>query len=267
MIGDSFILGDGAENNLSLADSAVSLVMQGKLDRIFGSGRYEILNFGLKGVNTLDELFILKEFVLKYNPDLVILAVSGNDWYFQDYNPDPYVYCDVESSFSGRIIHSLSRTSVVFNYFDKRLRKDRMSSSDEEGIFNRKCFNISISRIGSTLSNEKILSFAPYIFDSYNPDPNPENIFKDLESEEDVNSEIDFVHSCLESVGFIYVDTYPFIMNLTNREVFADDQYHFSRKVNYLIADIILNHILDRRLIPGCQSIDCESKKATLSHE
>lgn len=262
MIGDSFILGDGTEKNLSLADSAVPLVLQRQLDSFFGSGRYEVLNFGLKGANTLDESFIIREHVLKYKPDLVILAVSGNDWNFQDYNLDSHLYCDIGGSFRDRILDYLSVKSAVFRYFDESFQMNQRPSRGEKWSFNMRCLNRSISRISSMLNNELIPSFALYIYESYVPEADPENHFGDMEPEKDVVNEMRFFHSCFRSAGLDYIDTYPRLMNLTIREAFSDDQYHFSRKANYMIADVAFGHLIDSGLLVDCRSIGCEFENA-----
>lgn len=45
----------------------------------FGGRRAEVLSFGVSGYGTAQELIVLREHVLKYSPDLVILAVTTNN--------------------------------------------------------------------------------------------------------------------------------------------------------------------------------------------
>lgn len=72
MLGDSYV--EAAQ--LALDDS-VSKVLQRALA---ATGRYEVLNFGVSGYGTAQEYLQLREFGLKFDPDLVVLCVtSGND--------------------------------------------------------------------------------------------------------------------------------------------------------------------------------------------
>jgi len=73
VLGDSFTMGV----NVEFTDVYTS-VLQDKFDQM-GSNRYEILNFGGADYDTRQELEILKEKVLKFNPDLVIVGFVLND--------------------------------------------------------------------------------------------------------------------------------------------------------------------------------------------
>jgi len=263
IIGDSFMLGVSTEKNISLEDSAVPLLLQKKLDDAFGVVKYEVLNFGLEGANTLDEFFILKEITLKYKPDVVILAVSGNDWNFHDYNINPFVHCAADGFFSENLFSFLSTRSKLFNYFYMRFQNNNNPASwlaRYLSQFNRECLKQSLFRMNAVLSSENITSFAVYIYEIYFPSAQLNRTFKELDRAEEVAFEIQFFHSCFESAGFTYVDTFPLFMNLTAKEVFADDHYHFSRKGNDLIAELIFSYMLENKLIPACQKQDCAAK-------
>lgn len=70
--------------------------------------RYEVLNFGVEGYGTLQELEMLKSKGLKYNPDLIILNYVLND-------PDPGEYY-FNKTF-------LMRHSALVRYFSYRIKK------------------------------------------------------------------------------------------------------------------------------------------------
>ena len=263
IIGDSFMLGVSTEKNISLEDSAVPLLLQKKLDDAFGVAKYEVLNFGLEGANALDEFFILKEITLKYKPDVVVLAVNGNDWNFHDYNINPFVHCAADGIFSENLFNFLSTRSKLFNYFYMRFQNNNNPSfwlARYLSQFNRECLKQSLFRMSAVLSSENITSFAVYIYDIYFPDAPPDRTFKELDRAEEVAFEIQFFHSCFESAGFTYVDTFPLFMNLTAKEVFADDHYHFSRKGNDLIAELVFSYMPENKLLPDCKIINCTKK-------
>lgn len=69
---------------------------------------YEVLNFGVEGYNTFQELELLKTKGLKYNPDLIILNYILND-------PEPGEYY-----FNKNF---LMRHSVLVRYFTYRIKK------------------------------------------------------------------------------------------------------------------------------------------------
>lgn len=69
VLGDSFVFGWGIRDS----EDRFSNILEAKLSN------YEVINFGIIGANTEKELEILKEYGLKYNPDLVIMAYVLND--------------------------------------------------------------------------------------------------------------------------------------------------------------------------------------------
>ena len=73
-IGDSFTYGWGIENS----NDVYPKVLERKLNNI-SDINYEVLNFGLPDSNTEDELLIIKEKALKYDPDVIILGYYIND--------------------------------------------------------------------------------------------------------------------------------------------------------------------------------------------
>ena len=70
VLGDSFTWGHGVDD-----DKVYTRV----LERIVGG--VEVLNFGLSGSSTDQQLLILKRHVLAYQPDLVLLMVTRNDFF------------------------------------------------------------------------------------------------------------------------------------------------------------------------------------------
>ena len=72
VIGDSFTFGQGIEEK-----DRVSNLLGSYLD---SKGRYQVLNFGKPGAETIHELSLLRDLVLKTEPDFVILQ-----WYINDF--------------------------------------------------------------------------------------------------------------------------------------------------------------------------------------
>ncbi len=76
-LGDSFTFGSGIKN---VNDTFLKLIEK-KLNSQEGRNvQYEVLNFGIAGRDTEDELNILKEKALKYDPDIIIISYVLNDF-------------------------------------------------------------------------------------------------------------------------------------------------------------------------------------------
>jgi hypothetical protein len=70
------ILGDSYTDALQLPeDSAFPAILERTLNNTL-PGRYEVLNFGVGGFGTGQELLMLRHYALKYEPDAVILAFA-----------------------------------------------------------------------------------------------------------------------------------------------------------------------------------------------
>jgi lysophospholipase L1-like esterase len=73
-LGDSVTFGQG----VNLSDS-FSKVLERKLN-LNSTRRYEVLNFGVFGYGTLNELELLERKALNYSPDIVVLMMLDNDY-------------------------------------------------------------------------------------------------------------------------------------------------------------------------------------------
>lgn len=74
VIGDSFTFGQGVELNQTYPKQLEFL-----LNANSNNTHYEIMNFGVPGYNTFQEVQFLKDKALKYNPNMVIVGYLSND--------------------------------------------------------------------------------------------------------------------------------------------------------------------------------------------
>jgi hypothetical protein len=103
------MLGDSETFSFMLPQNdALSSQLQELLNKNSPSLHYEVLNFGVEGYNTLQELEQLKTKGLKYQPDLIILNYVLND-------PEPGEYY-FNKTF-------LMRHSALVRYFTCRIKK------------------------------------------------------------------------------------------------------------------------------------------------
>lgn len=72
-LGDSFTFGAGVKD---INDTYLKILEK----NLNENGNYEVLNFGLPGLTTKDELNILKNKALKYDPDIIIVGYVLNDF-------------------------------------------------------------------------------------------------------------------------------------------------------------------------------------------
>lgn len=81
VLGDSFTFGQGVYK----VEDTNPKKLEELLNKSFGKKKYEVFNFGERGINTKEELKILKDYGLKYKPDLVIINFYIDDADFKRY--------------------------------------------------------------------------------------------------------------------------------------------------------------------------------------
>lgn len=74
ILGDSFTFGVGVND----AD-VYSAILQNKLDVFYDRGKINVINLGILGIGTAQELLLYKKEGIKYNPDIVIVQFCSND--------------------------------------------------------------------------------------------------------------------------------------------------------------------------------------------
>lgn len=74
-IGDSFVFGQGVELEDSIPKQLENLLNENS------SAKYEVMNCGVIGYNLEQEIGLMKKKVRRFNPDMIIFLISGNDIY------------------------------------------------------------------------------------------------------------------------------------------------------------------------------------------
>jgi len=89
VMGDSFTFGVGVK-----AEETYAYVLQKSLDRS-ESGQYEVLNFGVSSFSPILELVYLKKELVRYEPDMLVLALDLCDVQ-DDYFYEPHLVYDAK---------------------------------------------------------------------------------------------------------------------------------------------------------------------------
>ncbi len=110
LIGDSFAFGKYVSEN------TLSERMELALSRICPGRKFEVLNMGVEGYNSMQELEVLKTKGLKYNPDMVVVYYCFND-------PDcPEYY--FKKNFINE--HSMVARYIIYRIKKYLIKKDRI---------------------------------------------------------------------------------------------------------------------------------------------
>jgi lysophospholipase L1-like esterase len=100
--------------------------------KTFGARRVEVLNFGVSGYGTAQELQVLRHYVLPYAPDVVLLAFfAGNDVRNNSYQLEPYRI---------RPFFTLSNGNLILND-DFRSHPDYLKANTPAVRFKVTCIN------------------------------------------------------------------------------------------------------------------------------
>jgi len=118
MLGDSITKGTGVRLGETFSDRLEAMLNQ--KSRQAGSAlRYDVMNFGVGGYNITSEIEVLKEFGLKYRPDIVVLNYFFND--NEEYSFNYY-------HFMGKPHISAAEKNLVYQYYldSGRFRLNRL---------------------------------------------------------------------------------------------------------------------------------------------
>lgn len=115
LLGDSFTFGWGVEQPQAFAQ-----VLEDNLNRASGgSPRFEVLNFGVPGYSTFQEVAKFKESGLDFNPDAVLIFFIENDFGL------PFFVRDIYNP--GGMLSSASFTQMLFQKRDPKIEEQQVA--------------------------------------------------------------------------------------------------------------------------------------------
>ncbi|MBI2136468.1 SGNH/GDSL hydrolase family protein [Candidatus Woesearchaeota archaeon] len=131
-LGGSFTFGMG-----SPVERIYPTLLENKLNNGL-SQNYDVINLGLFGINTIEEIEMLKLKGLKYSPDLVILDYSLDDTQSDTINAEKGI-----RFFLRRINNFFLRKSISYSYFRSVVTKLKATSKNDRFIANLNDVNLS----------------------------------------------------------------------------------------------------------------------------
>jgi lysophospholipase L1-like esterase len=160
VLGDSVTFGVGG---ITLEQTYVKL-LEKRLNRDLAN-KYEVLNFAVTGYNSYQEEILLKDKVIKFEPDIVLVGFCLNDWSYTDGLGDGLGGLWREShpkSLGGRL-HSLLISYLLHRYerknFDSLTESNFKSNAMVDSFFKQLAF------LGKNLEFDSIIVVFPYYFE------------------------------------------------------------------------------------------------------
>jgi hypothetical protein len=261
-VGDSFTAARGYDQESSISDISFSRQLEQFLNDNFRGKHYEVLNFGFPGANPLEEYWIIKESVLRYDPDMIIIQLSTNDIFSRGYNLNPIVYCDMNFSGRAKTRHYLYDNWKLLGFLNERLYEFRAGHEEfsmDDNPVGIGCFNSSLNRINDLLLEKKKEAVIFFIYDATYLNLNSvlESISFEYSPDRNLIARFDEIFN---STGMKFVHLYPHFIGIPPREVLAKDFYHYNRRGYEIMAKVMYDYLLENCLIPSCELQDCSLK-------
>ena len=122
VIGDSFTFGMGVKN----VNDTYPKVLEKELNELNLSKRFEVLNFGIPGYDSPQHLQTIKDYALKYKPDIIIIGYVLND--LPNVEGLDVKYQKIELPFIGFWLRS---SSYLYYFLESRLNEILRSNSQD----------------------------------------------------------------------------------------------------------------------------------------
>lgn len=153
-LGDSCTFGWGVTDNATFPHQLEKLLNEARL-----SQAYEVINFGTPGYSSLEVLYMLKNYIYKFSPDIIIVMIGWND--LQEKGLIPFSWRKNRLFFR---LNSLINKSVLITSFKESVVKAKVAwlrrhISANTVIVQDK--QISIDNAGFTEPDIKEISYIP----------------------------------------------------------------------------------------------------------
>jgi len=210
--------------------------------------KFEVLNFGVPGYYSDQELNQLKQKVLAYSPDMVILM-----YVFNDAEIAPRYGLDRKTFFYRKTVQYLKHKSYTFSFLFYNYAKLRQlfqeKETTKEGDYSeylKKLFsdenlgwNISKNSLMEIkkITDENNIEFIMFIYPSIQPEHLQNYKFRDAH---------ETIKAFAESNGILNVDLLPYFLEYKDKKLELELDAHPNEFAHNLMAEVILNTITPR---------------------
>lgn len=240
MIGDSMTLGKGVELKDTFTKQLEGMLNKG------GNKKYEALNFGVYGYNTLQERYTLEQYALDFNPDLVIITYILNDpgEIMDIHHEIPYI--PIISELRPWLNNLYFYRYVARNYANIKKKLQGGSSYEEKILDFHKDGTIGWERTKDNLQGiqnitqrEGISALLVLFPTLYRLNDYP---FTAVHEKVKINA---------QKQGFYILDLLPYFEGLDERELWVDvfEDHHANKKANLIAAKAIYDDLMKKGLV------------------
>lgn len=260
-VGDSLTYGLGWEGDVKIrqgeTDNSYPHHLELFLNSQFDDYRYEVMNFGFYGSSQLEELVIIKRFVLGYHPDLVIIQTTDNDRISDVFNLDPFVYCGINFSVREKLLHAIFKNFRLFTHIYLKLLPtshyiEKINPVDPIG---ERCLEMSFSNI-KRLLDENHIPFFVFHFHTVSHRKGSGLEFRQYFDQQ----RIDWFNRTFDNISLDVLYLHPYLFNVSLDEVISDDELHYNIEGNRMVALIAYDYLVEKRIIPSCRVERCADK-------
>ena len=228
-LGDSFTFGIGIESNETFPK-----LLENKLNEVKNGKSYEVMNFGVPGYNTLDEIQFFKDVGLKYNPNMVVVGFIDNDI---DDNVEMWQRISEGINVSN---NTIKEGDIESQIKITNLQLDIIKQYEHEIFTNESNFNLHWNKIVaqplselSALSKKNNFTVTIVMLDT-----NP--VQKESEGLDTIANEYGWHVVKLEQV----LKSYPKI-----ELALSENDWHFNYFASQIVASQIYGYLIDKNLI------------------
>ena len=219
LVGDSITFGMYVEQNQTFGH-----ILETMLNKNSQDINYETLNFGVPGYNTMQEYEVIKEKVLQYDPDVVIITFVLNDLYEETSNP----LTPLRNI--GRHIYSLRL--VYWNILKYSQRSENVTEPAYKDYFMTDFY---LRKTNGILKEKNIIFIVvgPFCFKSYMCPSDPVSHFSNI----------------AKDAGFHYSNLTNIFDNIENKDLMIPKEGHPNSLAHRILAEVIYNIMADKGII------------------
>ena len=230
------VMGDSVTWGYTEMENTYPKILEKELKRIYRNRKFEILNFGIQGIDLQHHLGLLREKVVQYKPDLVVLGYCLNDIRFSKIYDSPLAmwflqhsnFLDFLTVKIGMLLWDLESRE---NYYESLIR----SYEDQQRLIKLR----TILRGMNEELRERRIRFAAVIF------PFRQQFLQSAS----IKPQESLLSICNEE-GIPFLDPFNELKKYDTNDIYIyDDVLHFSSPGNEILAKSILSFLKSTELL------------------